>query len=202
MKLYYISTVLLVLCSLTMAVKVDSENMDLDLLGVRVLLNKGRPSVDGSFCSYEDEQLLQASLNQVLPWTRRRNLRAGEPQQQQQHGRELVNCRNVCRGFPVGSCYIVYPSCVGYRRELSQSVSNEKEEKEETESDTDEKIPRVLQRRSTEQMEAIEKKCSRMIKGVEDKLMAIIQEVEEGLSSPCLTLVRKKMTVDCELMNE
>ena len=200
MKLYYISTVLLVLCSLTMAVKVDSENMDLDLLGVRVLLNKGRPSVDGSFCSYEDEQLLQASLNQVLPWTRR-NLRAGEPQQQQQHGRELVNCRNVCRGFPVGSCYIVYPSCVGYRRELSQSVSNEEEEKEVTVINTDEKIPRVLQR-STEELKAIEKKCSRMIKGVEDKLMAIIQEVEEGLSSPCLTLVRKKMTVDCELMDD
>lgn len=190
MKLYCITTILMFLCSSASAAKIDLESVDLGRLAVRVLLNRGRPSVDGAFCSSEDEVLLQTSLNQVLPFTRR-NLRASG-----EHGRELVNCRRVCQGFPPGQCYIVYSDCVGYRRELT--------EEEEDESNTDEDAPRFLQRNMQDmaKAEAIENKCSGMMKRVEDQLVAIIDTIDDDLSLSCSTLVRKKMRVECELMTD
>ena len=161
-------------------------DLDLDLLAVRVLLNRGRPSTDGSFCSSEDEKLLQASFNQIPPLTRR-NLRADGAQ-----GRELVNCRQACRGFAPGSCYIVYSGCARYRRELPVH------EEEEEESNINEDTPRSL----LLGLGVIEEQCSLIINQVEDLLVAIIDEIEEGLSSPCSTLVRKKMRLECKLMTD
>ena len=191
MKLYYVTTVLLILFSSAVAGIFDIESIDLDQLGVLVLLNKGRPSVDGSFCSPEDESLIQASLNQVLPFTFR-NLRAGgdEPKQ---HGRELVNCRKACQGYARGSCYVVHSSCKGYRREL---VSDEKEEESNTQEKPSRSVPRNLF-----VIKAIKKTCSRLLKGVEVPLVSIIHEVE-GLSSPCLKLIQKKIAVECELLDD
>ena len=191
MELYYVMTFLMFLCSSATALKIDSGSLDLDRLAVRVLLNKGRPSADGSFCSSEDEIRLQSSLNQVLPLTRR-NLRADS-----EHGRDLVNCRKVCQGFVPGSCYIVYSGCRGYRRELPAS-------EEEEESNTNEDTPRFLERSMEDMKEtdAIEKKCTRAMKRVEDQLVAIIHEIEESLSSPCSALVRKQVRVECELMTD
>ena len=194
MKLYYVTTVLLVLSSSAVAGKLDIiKNIDLDQLGVLVLLNKGQPSTDGSFCSSEDERLLQVSLNQVLPFTRR-NLRAGGDEKQD--GRMLINCRAQCQGYARGSCYVVHPSCKGYRRELM--VSDEKVE----ESNTNENTSRVVQRSLLLELKAIEKMCSRVMEGVEDQLVAILHAVEGGLSSPCLKLIQKKVTMECKLMSD
>ena len=193
MKLFYVLAVLLVHFSSAVAGILDLKSIDLGQLGVLVLLNKGRPSLDGSFCSNEDELLLQDSLNLALPLTRR-NLRAGGDEQQ--HGRELVNCRNACQGFARGSCYVVHSSCKGYRRQLSES------DEEEQASPTDEISPRFPQRSLLLNKKLIEKTCSLLVKVVEDELVALIHEVEEGLSSPCLKLAQKKVTLECVLMND
>ena len=198
MKLSNVVTLVLFLFSSATALKIDLGIADLDLeldhLAVRILLNRGQPVVDGSFCSSEDEQLLQASLNQVLPFTRR-NLRVGGGAEQ--HGRELVNFRQACQGFAPGSCYVVYSGCTRYRREL---LVDEEEEQEGEEINTNEDTPRFLQR-NMEGIELLfEKKCSGIMKRVENKLAAIIKDIDEELSPPCSTLVQKKMRVECELM--
>ena len=198
MKLYNVVTLVMFLFSSATALKIDlgiadlGLKLDLDHLAVRILLNRGQPSKDGSFCSSEDEKLLQASLNQVLPFTRR-NLRAGGEQ-----GRELVNCRQACQGFAPGSCYVVYSGCTRYRRELSEE--EEENEQEDQERNTNEDTPRFLQT-SMEGIELLfENTCSGIMKRVENQLVAIIKEIDDGLSSPCSTLARKKMRVECELM--
>ena len=200
MKLCNVVTLVMFLFSSATALKIDLGIADVDLklqldhLAVRILLNRGQPSADGSFCSSEDEKLLQASLNQVLPFTRR-NLRADG-----QHGRELVNCRQACQGFAPGSCYVVYSGCQRYRRELNEEEEEEEDEQEEQESNTNADTPRFLQR-SMEGIELLfENTCSGIMKRVENQLVSIIKDIDDGLSSPCSKLVRKKMRVECALM--
>ena len=181
MKLYYASTLLLIVLTAVTAKNIDKNGMDLDKVGVRVLLNQGKESNEGFVCDESDQLLLQATLFEILPLTRHLNLREGG-----QHGRELVNCREVCRGFPRGQCYLVYSECWGYRRELE---SNDEEEKE-------------LTRRFLENDVSIEasEKCGGLKKQVEAQIVKIITQVQ-GLSLSCLGLAEEKMTVSCVLMD-
>lgn len=183
MKLYTVMTLLMFFSSSATALNIDIGSIDLDLqnFAVRILLNRGQPTLDGSFCSSKDQDLIQSSLNQVLPLPHR-NLRADG-----QQGREPVNCRTVCQGFAKGSCYVAYSGCRSYRRELPAN-----EEEVEEESITNEDTPRSMLGLSL-----IANACSTILKPVEDLFVAIINEIDEGLSSPCLTLVRKTMRVEC-----
>ena len=188
--LYIVMTLLMFLFSSATALNIDIGSIDLDLdnFAIRILLNRGQPTLDGSFCSSEDQELIQSSLNQVIAPLTRRNLRADG-----QQGRELVNCRTVCQGFAKGSCYIVYSGCTrGYRRELP--VNEEEVEKED--SNANEDTPRSMLG-----LNLLANTCSRIIKPVEDLFVAIINEIDEGLSSPCSALVQKKMRVECELID-
>lgn len=66
------------------------------------------------------------------------------------------------------------------------------EEEQEQEINTNVDTPHFLQR-SMEGIELLfEKKCSGIMKRVEDQLVTIIKEIDVGLSSPCSALVRKK----------
>ena len=151
--------------------KIDLNlNLDLDDVGVQVLLNQGKPTNDGSFCNEDDQVLVQATLNAIFPVARRLNLREGG-----QTDRDLASCRENCKGFARGQCYVVYPKCTQYRRELL--VNN------------------VVKKISKEVHEV----CRGLEKLVKVQLGKIITEVE-GLSLPCLELAEKPVTVTCVLM--
>ena len=152
--------------------KIDLNlNLDLDDVGVQVLLNQGKPTTDGSFCNEDDQVLVQATLNAIFPVARRLNLREGG-----QTDRDLASCRENCKGFARGQCYVAYPKCTEYRREL--------------------RVKGVVKKISKEANE----RCREMEELVKGQLVKIITEVE-GLSLPCLELAEKPVTVTCVLMD-
>ena len=184
MKLYYTLTLLQILLTAVTA-KLLNIGINLDKIGVRVLLNEGKVPTDGSFCNDDDQNILQASLNEILPFTRRLNLREGA-----QQDRNLANCQQVCKGFPRNQCYVAYPECTRYRRTL---VAEEQEDQEE-----EELTRRSLKINLNLSIEANEK-CLGLEKLAEAQVVKVITLVG-GLSLPCLELAEKKITVSCFLM--
>jgi hypothetical protein len=183
MKFFYVSTFLLFVSTAVNAKLLDKFfdkiGVNLDNVGVRVLLNQGKDATDGSFCNEVDRLILQTLLNVILPLTRR-NLRKDG-----QQDRDLASCRDACKGFPRGQCYLVYSKCWEYRRAL---VSDEEEE---------EVARRFLA--NNVPIEASEK-CHGMETLVESQLVKLITQ-DLGLSLPCLQLAEKNVTLTCILMN-
>jgi hypothetical protein len=172
---YYASTFLFIVLNTATAklIKKSDLNFDLNLdkVGVQVLLNKGKATTDGSFCNEDDQVIVQATLNAIFPVARRLNLREGG-----QYDRGLASCRENCKGFARGQCYVAYPKCTEYRRELL--------------------VNDVIKTISKEVNEV----CRGLEKLVKGQIVKIITEVE-GLSLPCLELAEKPVTLTCVLMD-
>ena len=109
-------------------------------IGLMVLPDQGNPS-NTDTCTLQESSMLSSDLNQKIMVVEdnysytttsttdmnvRRELQDNQDlSMDTMHGhRKLVNCRWVCQGFAPGHCYIVYPSCTGYR-ELKEEESME-----------------------------------------------------------------------------
>ena len=195
MKLYYVLTLLQILLA---AVTANFLNIgiNLDKVGVRVLLNEGNVPTDGSFCNDDDQLLLQASLNEILPITRQRNLR-----EEGQQDRKLASCRQLCKGFPRSQCYVVYRDCARYRRTLEGEEGDEHEEEEEVEEEEeDEELTRRSLLINLNLSIGLGEKCL----GLEALVVAQVLKLTSlvgGLSQSCVTLAQKKKTVKCFVMD-
>lgn len=102
----FLSIVLLTLTTLnsfSLGVDLDANGLDLDMIGVRVLLNGPDES-----CSPEEVALTKASFAEIFSGGRR-NLRTS---------RQLdpYECGRLCQGWPPGHCYLAHPQCSTTRR--------------------------------------------------------------------------------------
>ena len=105
MKTFF-SIILLTLTTLnsfSLGVDLDANGLDLDMIGVRVLLN----GTDES-CSPAEVALTKASFAKAFSGGRR-NLRTS---------RQLdpYECVALCRNWAPGHCYLAHPQCPSYRR--------------------------------------------------------------------------------------
>ena len=110
---------------------------NVDLIGVRILFNHGVKPADASQkCVGKDNTFIATQTeSRIEMYSVRKLLRNSESRNLQTAS---VNCARVCRGFAVGTCVRVYPSCTNHREldideedtfEIEDNTSNKIEEK-------------------------------------------------------------------------
>jgi hypothetical protein len=87
----------------TMAYSVLAKNV-----AIRVVLNHQGQCSEGDIITIQSD-----IMNIVRPYQDRRVLR--------QRRLDPWYCASVCRNFPKGTCWLAYPLCTSFRREMTQS---------------------------------------------------------------------------------
>jgi len=176
------------------AQSISAQTRDVDRLGIRILLNKGvePPASEQAYCSAADQDILQTKFSSILG---RRMLRAN---------RELQTCSSLCSGFAKGSCYLVYRSCTGWRRELEATELEQQDEEDlfvleatdETHAveDFHEEGVRVLQGGGSSEVDNM---CSNLTSSANRLIVNYL--AIGGLSGPCRKELAMTFSVQCFL---
>lgn len=181
----------------------DQNGINLDHLGVLVLLNNGMETKKGEFCTEPDDiDLIENDLNENVPDPDRR-LRKRKKK------RKRVHCERDCRGFTPGTCYLAYKKCRGYRYRELEAVEDSVDEEAEEDSVDDSKEETEGSKREEDSQRAegrpdgtVERSLSRQARKLCNKLKRRAEErvnnnIKAKASRPCADLLSEPIRLIC-----
>jgi hypothetical protein len=160
---------------------VTIADVDLSMIGVRILLNNGQLPPPGMFCNATEQDLINTSVISTFANSNVRNLRAT---------RHLKSCNKLCDGWPPGQCFLGNPRCQDWRRldEIQHAEATYFEESIEFE---------LGDERQLKPMDATQVQCKDEKQLAKKALRA---EVYDEISQSCKDLLKQMLNLRCFLL--
>ena len=174
---------------------------DIELIGLRAVLNKGASGSKNEKCVGNDLNTLQAEAVaefETLLQNQRKALIRGKTNTR----RKLVNCNDICRNIAQGHCVRLNPLCRGWRDLVSNEMVEGQEEMNASIENAvtattamEQGVPGSMERKMNDA--AIER-CQLLKDAIKIEFETLY--AEKDLTNKCLTLMAKTISLECLLV--